>query len=131
MAVLLAGFPVHVAGVTVNAKYQEMLDPGSQPATFVGNALSCAVGLTNIEIMTDPQDNLMGAHRRRNDTRQMRAARRGARSSAVRGEGFYLSMEIVRTRSPQPANGNAIMGIRAMLEGLRLVHAAAAATYSG
>lgn len=104
-----------LTGVTMNAKYQEMLDPGSQPATFVGNALSCAVGVTNIELMTDPQDNLMG-----------RAAEVGAKMLAkmeaaakdstvigdVRGKGFFLSMEIVKNKETrEPADGMKIFGL--------------------
>ncbi len=50
-------FPL--TGVTVRADYRSKLEVGSQPATFPGNALACAVALTNIDIMTDPNLELM------------------------------------------------------------------------
>jgi 4-aminobutyrate aminotransferase len=110
-----------LTGVSVDMKYHDMLDGGSQPATFVGNALSCAVGLTNIEIMTDPNDNLMGRAATIGD--EMLAKMRAAQETSpvigeVRGEGFFLSMEIVKDKATrEPANGDAIMGIQgAMLE---------------
>ena len=105
-----------LTGVSVDMKYHDMLDGGSQPATFVGNALSCAVGLTNIEIMTDPNDNLMG--RATTVGNEMLAKMRAAQETSpvigeVRGEGFYLSMEIVKDKATrEPANGEAIMGIQ-------------------
>ena len=105
-----------LTGVSVDAKYHHMLDGGSQPATFVGNALSCAVGLTNIEIMTDPNDNLMGRATTVGNAmlaKMHKAAESSPVIGEVRGKGFYLSMEIVKDKATrEPANGNAIMGIQ-------------------
>jgi len=105
-----------LTGVSVDAKYHDMLDGGSQPATFVGNALSCAVGLTNIEIMTDPNDNLMGRATTVGNAmlaKMHKAAESSPVIGEVRGKGFYLSMEIVKDKATrEPANGNAIMGIQ-------------------
>jgi 4-aminobutyrate aminotransferase len=95
-----------LTGVTVNNKYKDKLDPGSQPATFPGNALSCAVALTNIDIMTDPKDNLIGrteAIGAEMKAKLQAAADRSPVIGEVRGSGFYLSVELVRdkeTRAP-------------------------------
>lgn len=104
-----------LAGVSVDAKYQSMLDLGSQPATFVGNALSCAVGLTNIEIMTDPHDNLIGRAAKVGE--EMLAMMRAAAEQSpvigeVRGKGFFLAMEIVKNKETrEPADKMKMFGI--------------------
>jgi 4-aminobutyrate aminotransferase len=104
-----------LTGVTVNAKYQDKLDPGSQPATFVGNALSCAVGLTNIEIMTDPADNLMGRAAAVGEemlAKMQAAAKDSPVIGDVRGKGFYLSMEIVKNKETrEPASAEKMFGL--------------------
>jgi 4-aminobutyrate aminotransferase len=104
-----------LTGVSMDAKYQGMLDPGSQPATFVGNALSCAVGLTNIDIMTDPADNLIGRTAEVGDemlAMMHAAAKDSAVIGEVRGKGFYLSMEIVKNKETrEPADAMKMFGI--------------------
>jgi 4-aminobutyrate aminotransferase len=110
-----------LTGVSVHSKYQDLLDGGSQPATFVGNALSCAVGLANIEIMTDPNDNLMGRAAAVGDEilGKMKAAMDDSPVIGnVRGRGFYLSMEMVKNKETrEPANNDIIMRIQGeMLE---------------
>lgn len=104
-----------LTGVSMHSKYQGMLDPGSQPATFVGNALSCAVGLTNIDIMTDPADNLIGRTAEVGD--EMLAMMHAAAKDSpvigeVRGKGFYLSMEIVKNKETrEPADAMKMFGL--------------------
>jgi len=40
--------------------YGEEPLPGSQPSTFAGNAMSCEVCMTNIDLITDPEMDLLG-----------------------------------------------------------------------
>jgi 4-aminobutyrate aminotransferase len=90
-----------LTGVTVKADYQSKLEVGSQPATFPGNALSCAVALTNIEIMTDPKDELIkraevvGSEIK---NRLMSAAETSPIIGEVRGKGFMLACELVKDK---------------------------------
>jgi 4-aminobutyrate aminotransferase len=97
-----------LTGVTVKAEYQSKLEVGSQPATFPGNALACAVALTNIEIMTDPEDELMkrtgivGGH-----IKDMfkKAREKSPVMGEVRGKGFMLSVELVKDKkTKEPIN---------------------------
>jgi 4-aminobutyrate aminotransferase len=104
-----------LTGVTMNNKFKDKLDPGSQPATFPGNALSCAVALTNIDIMTDPKINLVG--RTALVGADMKAKlQAGADASPVigevRGSGFYLSVELVKDKATrEPVNPMEVYGI--------------------
>jgi 4-aminobutyrate aminotransferase len=90
-----------LTGVTVKADYQSKLEVGSQPATFPGNALSCAVALTNIEIMTDPKDELIkraevvGSEIK---NKLMNAAETSPIIGEVRGKGFMLACELVKDK---------------------------------
>jgi len=95
-----------LTGVTVKAEYQSKLEVGSQPATFPGNALACAVALTNIDIMTDPNTELM---KRAGIVGEeiMNIYREAQKTSPVigevRGKGFMMCVELVKnkeTREP-------------------------------
>lgn len=95
------GGELPLTGVTVKAEYQSMLEVGSVPATFPGNALACAVALTNIGIMTDPGDELM--KRAEKIGGQIKNIFKNAMKISpvmgeVRGKGFMLSVELVKDR---------------------------------
>ena len=91
-----------MAGLTVRSNIGLKMPEQSQPGTFAANALSCAVCLTNINIITNKEDNLMG-----------RAAKLGAESVArlqdaakdiniigdARGRGFFIGIELVADRA--------------------------------
>jgi len=106
-------FPL--TGVSVKAEYQPKLEVGGQPATFPGNAVACAVALTNIDIMTDPKLDLMGrATKVGGEIKAMfeKAAAKSKVMGEVRGQGFYLSVEIVKNKkTKEPADGMKIFGI--------------------
>jgi len=95
-----------LTGVTVKTDYQSKLEVGSQPATFPGNALSCAVALTNIEIMTNPKDELVkraGEVGGEIKNKLSKAAGTSPLIGEVRGKGFMLACELVkdkRTKEP-------------------------------
>jgi 4-aminobutyrate aminotransferase len=97
-----------LTGVTVKADYQSKLEVGSQPATFPGNALSCAVALTNIEIMTDPKDELIkraevvGSEIK---NKLINAAETSPIIGEVRGKGFMLACELVKDRKTKKPIG--------------------------
>jgi 4-aminobutyrate aminotransferase len=97
-----------MAGLTYRADIEEKLTPGSQPSTFAGNALSAEVCMTNIDLITDPEADLLG-----------RAQQLGAEIKArlieamdvakcigeVRGRGLMIGCEVVadrETREPLP-----------------------------
>jgi 4-aminobutyrate aminotransferase len=102
------GGDLPMAGLTYRADIEEKLTPGSQPSTFAGNALSAEVCMTNIDLITDPEADLLG-----------RAQQLGAEIKArlieamdvakcigeVRGRGLMIGCEVVadrETREPLP-----------------------------
>ncbi|HSW57968.1 MAG TPA: aspartate aminotransferase family protein, partial [Dehalococcoidales bacterium] len=102
------GGDVPMAGLTFSSAVTSSLVEGSQPGTFAGNALACAVCLTNIDLITDPEMDLMG-----------RAAKLGAEIKGlfqdaaktvsaigdVRGRGLMIGVEVVsdkNSREPVP-----------------------------
>ena len=54
------GGDMPMAGVTYRADIGKTIVEGSQPGTFAGNAVACAVSLTNIDIITDKEMDLLG-----------------------------------------------------------------------
>ena len=54
------GGDIPMAGLTYKAEIEKSLREGSQPSTFAGNALGCEVCMTNIDIITDPELDLLG-----------------------------------------------------------------------
>jgi 4-aminobutyrate aminotransferase-like enzyme len=109
-----------MTGVTVKAEYQSKLEVGSQPATFPGNALSCAVGITNIEIMTNQEDDLIGrAAKIGEEIKNIFKA--GMKNSAVigdvRGKGFMLAVELVKNKTTkEPINPEKAFGLMLALK---------------
>ncbi len=100
------GGDLPMAGLTYRAEMEEALREGSQPSTFAGNAMGCEVAITNIDIITDPETDLLG-----------RAAALGQEIKGmfvdavpnvpiigdVRGNGLMLGVEVVaerKTREP-------------------------------
>jgi len=90
-----------LTGVTLKSDFQSKLEVGSQPATFPGNALSCAVALTNINIMTNEKDELI----RRAEVvggevknKLLSAVEKSPLIGEVRGKGFMLACELVKDR---------------------------------
>jgi 4-aminobutyrate aminotransferase-like enzyme len=100
------GGELPLTGVTVKAEYQSKLEVGSVPTTFPGNALACAVGLTNIAIMTDPKAELIKRAALVGEEIKNIFAKAMETSPVigeVRGKGFMLSVELVKnkkTREP-------------------------------
>jgi len=106
------GGDVPMAGVTYRADMEEKLREGSQPSTFAGNAMNCAVSLTNIDLITDPEMDLIG-----------RAAALGEEIKGlftdampnvpvigdVRGNGLMVGIEVVEDRkTKEPLAGEKV-----------------------
>ena len=93
---------IPIAGVTLKEEYRSKLEVGSQPSTFPGNALACAVALTNIEVLTDPKDELIKRTERVGEEIKnlfKEAAKKSPVMGEVRGKGFMLSVELVKDKA--------------------------------
>ena len=96
------GGDLPMAGVTMRHDLAQQLTPGSQPGTFAANAVSAAVCMTNIDIITDPELGLID-----------RAGQLGAETmeriaaamddvpiiGEVRGRGLMIGIELVEDRT--------------------------------
>jgi 4-aminobutyrate aminotransferase len=100
------GGDIPLAGVTFNADINNSLVEGSQPGTFAGNALACAVCMTNIDLITDKDSDLLGrATRLGAEISEMfkDAAKTVGAIGDVRGRGLMIGVEVVadrKTREP-------------------------------
>jgi len=54
------GGDLPMAGITFRADLADKFVEGSQPSIFAANAVSCAVCMTNIDILTDKNYDLIG-----------------------------------------------------------------------
>jgi 4-aminobutyrate aminotransferase len=107
------GGDMPMAGVTFTTDINHSLVEGSQPGTFAGNALACSVCMTNIDIITDPEWNLLGRAKSLGDEirdRFQEAARTLKVIGDVRGHGLMIGIEVVSDRdskeplSPEKCN---------------------------
>jgi len=95
------GGDVPMAGLTYRAEIEASLAEGSQPSTFAGNAMGCEVCMTNIDLITDPEADLLGratalgAEIRGRLTDAMTAV---ACIGEVRGRGLMIGVEVVADR---------------------------------
>jgi len=109
------GGDLPMAGITYRADMEERLSPGSQPSTFAGNALSCEVCMTNIDLITDPEMDLMG--RAVNLGAEIKARLTEGMSVAkcigeVRGRGLMIGCEVVADReTKEPLDGTKVSEI--------------------
>jgi 4-aminobutyrate aminotransferase len=95
------GGDVPMAGITYRAEFEAKLPEGSQPSTFAGNALASEVCMTNIDLITDPEMDLLGR------ATQLGAEVKGVFTDAmstlkcigeVRGRGLMVGVEVVADR---------------------------------
>jgi 4-aminobutyrate aminotransferase len=103
------GGDLPMAGVTFKAEFANKLVESSQPNTFAANSLSAAVCMTNIDILTDKDDDLMGRAAKLGEEAKSRL-QKGAKGieiiGEVRGRGLFIGVELVKnkeTREPLPA----------------------------
>jgi 4-aminobutyrate aminotransferase len=111
------GGDLPMAGLSFRSDLAAMLPEASQPGTFAANALSCVVCMTNIDILTNKNDDLIGraAQLGKEIISDLKA---GARKidiiGDVRGRGFFIGVELVKdknSREPLPSDKvGAILG---------------------
>lgn len=109
------GGDMPLGGVTMRSDFRDKLGVAIQPVTFTANAVICAVALTNLEIITDARDDLMGRavqvgeeiKRRIND-----AAKDSKVIGDVRGRGFMIAIELVKDKATkEPVASDVLPGI--------------------
>jgi 4-aminobutyrate aminotransferase len=94
------GGDLPMAGVAMRADLAKHIPAGSQPGTFAANALSAAVCLANIELLTDPKLALIErAHELGLETLQRLRAADCALIGEVRGRGLMIGIELVEDRA--------------------------------
>lgn len=95
------GGDLPMAGLTFRADFADKLEEASQPGTFAGNAVSSAVCLTNIDILTDKNYDLMGRAARLGEEIKARLqdeAKSTRIIGDVRGRGLFIGVELVKDK---------------------------------
>ena len=111
------GGDLPMAGITYRADMEKSLSPGSQPSTFAGNAMSCEVCMTNIDLITDPEMDLLGravvlgGEIKDRLTEAMRTVKC---IGEVRGRGLMIGCEVVADRETKAPLEGAKVGEIAM-----------------
>ena len=109
------GGDLPMAGVSFRADFADKFDVGSQPNTFAANALSAAVCMTNIDILTDKNDDLIGRAAKLGEevkARLQEEAKNTRLIGEVRGRGLMIGVELVKDKETrEPLGGDSIMKI--------------------
>jgi 4-aminobutyrate aminotransferase len=100
------GGDIPMAGVTFNSDINKSLVEGSQPNTFAGNALACAVCIANIDLILDKEMDLMARAAELGE--ELRGMLQDASKSValigdIRGRGLMTGIELVedkKTKEP-------------------------------
>lgn len=109
------GGDLPMAGLTFRADFADQLVEASQPGTFAGNALSAVVCMTNIDILTDKNYDLMGRAAQLGKETKSRL-QEGANNSRiigdVRGRGLFIGVELVKDKeTKEPIDGSVMSKI--------------------
>jgi 4-aminobutyrate aminotransferase len=107
------GGDLPMAGITYRADMETSLSPGSQPSTFAGNALSCEVCITNIDLITDPKADLLGRAVALGEEIKGRMTEAMASTKCigeVRGRGLMIGCEVVADRETREPLAGAKVG---------------------
>ena len=107
------GGDLPMGGLSIRKDLAERIEDGSQPNTFAGNALSAAVCMTNIDILTE---NDMALIQRTAEVggEIIQEIQKGAQSTRligdVRGRGLMIGIELVKDKETrEPLDGD-VMG---------------------
>jgi 4-aminobutyrate aminotransferase len=95
------GGDLPMAGLTFRADFADKLVEASQPGTFAGNALSSAVCMTNIDILTDKNYELMDRAAKLGEeikARLWEGAKETKIIGDVRGRGLFIGVELVKDK---------------------------------
>lgn len=107
------GGDMPLAGLTIHNRYYDKLPAASQVLTSAENAIANVVGITNLEILTDQKDDLLGRCSVVGEEMKQQllaASKTSPIIDEVRGRGLFVGVELVsdkKTRKPLPSN---IMG---------------------
>ncbi len=113
------GGDLPMAGLVMRADLAKHIPPGSQPGTFAANALSAAVCLTNIELLTDPKLALVErAHQLGPEILQRVRAADNPLIGEARGRGLMIGIELVEDRASREPLAPARVG-QAVMESLK------------
>lgn len=106
------GGDVSMAGLSMRKDLAAKIADNSQPNTWAGNALNCAVSITNIDILTENDNALI---KRAGELGQeiSRLLQEGSKDiqviGDVRGHGLMIGVEMVEDKeSRKPLNGDAV-----------------------
>jgi len=109
------GGDLPMAGVSFRADFADKFEVGSQPNTFAANALSATVCMTNIDILTDKNDDLIGRAAKLGEevkARLQEEAKNTRLIGEVRGRGLMIGVELVKDKETrEPLGGDSIMKI--------------------
>jgi 4-aminobutyrate aminotransferase len=106
------GGDMPMACVTYRSDMEEALREGSQPSTFAGNAMGCEVAMTNIDLITDPDADLLGRAAALGE--EIKGTFRDAMPTVkaigdVRGNGLMVGIEVVADRkTKEPLAGEQV-----------------------
>jgi len=93
------GGDLPMAGVAMRSDLAQRIPPGSQPGTFAANALSAAVCLANIELLQDPQLELIPrAHQVGLEALEKMRSLNSPIIGEVRGRGLMIGIELVEDK---------------------------------
>jgi 4-aminobutyrate aminotransferase len=107
------GGDLPMAGVSFRAEFADKFEEGSQPNTFAANALSAVVCMTNIDIITNKADDLIGRAAKIGE-QVKETLRDGAKNikiiGDVRGRGMMIGIEFVKDRkTKEPLDKESMM----------------------
>ena len=107
------GSDAPMAGVAVREDLGEKLSGAIQPNTFGRNGVSCAIVVTNVELLSDPTMDLVGRVAKVGaeiKDRLIKETRDIGIVGEVRGKGFMIGIELVKDREKREPYAN-MMGI--------------------
>lgn len=106
------GGDMPMAGLTFREDFVDKFVVGSQPNTFAANAVAAMVSMTNIDIITNKEDNLIGRAARLGEetvARLWEGAHKSKIIGDVRGRGLWIGVELVKNKkTKEPLDGDAM-----------------------
>ena len=107
------GGDMPMAGVTFREDLADKIAEGSQPNTFAGNALSAAACMTNIDILTENNSDLInraGQVGEETKARLLEGAKESRYIGDVRGRGLMIGIELVKDKETKEPFDEDMMG---------------------
>ncbi|MCJ7687194.1 MAG: aspartate aminotransferase family protein [Desulfobacteraceae bacterium] len=109
------GGDLPMGGLSLRKDLAENIEDGSQPNTFAGNALSAAVCMTNIDILTE-NDMALVLRTAEVGEETLKEIQKGAQSTRligdVRGRGLMIGIELVKDKETrEPVDGDIMRAI--------------------